>query len=195
MKRFTKMKLVMLAGVITILTACTPEQLRTLERVTGFKPTPALRSELLELPDAPIGVTDGEIMPDGSIRPWQAPAGSNCPQWYGVARQAGWPESDWARLDHVMYRESRCDPTVHAHIGKGYVFRNDDSRGLVQVNVKEGIGTRPFIGPLVNWNFDALWDPYTNLWVGRRMYELWSSKPWSHYCGWWGWSTKGSDWC
>jgi hypothetical protein len=187
-KRWT---LVALAATTLTLTACTPAQLKTLERLTGWTPTPTERRELIAAPDIPIGVVEGEILPDGTVRPWQAPAGSKCPQWYGTARLAGWPAHEWERLDYVMWRESRCDPSVL----NDNPSTGDYSISLLQVNIKPGIGTRPFIGPLVDYQWDRLYDPYTNLWVGRRMYELFSTKSWSNYCGWWGWSARNRSWC
>jgi len=186
MKRRKRLAFLALGAVLT---ACTPAQLATLERLTGVSLDAETRKVMLDAPDVPIGVAAGEIMADGSLRPWQAPAGSKCPQWYGPARLAGWPASDWERLDVVIWRESRCDPGVYN--GKG----RDDSRGLLQINTKPGSGNRPFVGPLVGNDWDSLYDPATNLWVGRRMYDYWQANSWSKRCGWWGWSTKGSGWC
>jgi hypothetical protein len=186
MKRRKRLAFLALGAVLT---ACSPAQLATLERLTGVSLDAETRKVMLDAPDVPIGVAAGEIMADGSLRPWQAPAGSKCPEWYGPARLAGWPASDWERLDVVIWRESRCDPGVYN--GKG----RDDSRGLLQINTKAGSGNRPFIGPLVGNDWDSLFDPATNLWVGRRMFEYWQANSWSKRCGWWGWSTKGSGWC
>jgi hypothetical protein len=58
-----------------------------------------------------------------------APADSHCPHWYGIALDAGWPESEWARLDYVLWRESRCDAEVHNKLDPA-----TGSYGGVQIN-------------------------------------------------------------
>jgi hypothetical protein len=63
------------------------------------------------------------------------PVFTRCPQWEPLAREVGWPESELERLDHVLFRESRCDPTQ---------WNPEDpmggSHGLTQVN---GFWCRP----------------------------------------------------
>jgi hypothetical protein len=186
-------KKVIISLGLVLLTACTPEQVATWERVTGVKLDARTKAEVIAAPDIRVKTRQGWIELDGSITPYVAPPGSRCPQWFATAMVTGWPERDWERLDYIMWRESRCDPRVHAHPGRG--FPRDDSRGLMQINTKAGSGNRPFIGPLVNNNWDALFDPETNLWVARRMFDYWSANSWSKRCGWWGWSTKGKGWC
>jgi hypothetical protein len=166
-----------------------------LETQFGIKFDAATRKQLIDAPDMPIVTVNGEIMPDGTVRPWVAPPGSRCGQWYGLSRVAGWPAADWDKLDYILWRESRCDPTVYTDIRKGHIFRNDNSWGLLQINVKPGIGTQPFIGPLVGWDWSKLADPYTNLWVGRQMYEYHKVSRWAGYCGWKPWSTRNKSWC
>lgn len=53
-----------------------------------------------------------------------APSWSNCPQWYDEALSAGFTASQWRQLDHIMYRESRCQQTAHNPSG---------ASGLVQI--------------------------------------------------------------
>lgn len=175
------------------LTACTPEQIATWERIHGVKLSAEDRRAAIAAPDIRIKTALGWIETDGTITPYAAPAGSKCPQWFGTAMMAGWPEGDWSKLDRIMWGESRCRPEVHAHPGNG--FPRDDSRGLVQINTKAGSGNRPFIGPLVDWDWDRLYDPHTNLWVARRMYDYWQANSWSKRCGWWGWTTRDRSWC
>lgn len=54
----------------------------------------------------------------------------HCPQWEAEAVRQGWPVDQLDRLDHIMWRESRCKPDAH---------NTDDpteygSRGLLQIN-------------------------------------------------------------
>lgn len=186
-----RLALVALAATTLALTACTPEQIATLEKLYRVDFTPAEERELLAAPDGRVKTALGWLEADGTFSAYVAPAGSRCPQWFGTAMLAGWPEADWAKLDHVMWGESRCNPNVLNDNPR----TGDYSVSLLQVNIKPGIGTRPFIGPLVDWDFDRLYDPYTNLWVGRRMYDLWKSNKWSKNCGWWGWSARDRSWC
>lgn len=59
----------------------------------------------------------------------QAPEGSSCPEWYALALTVGWHPEEWPVLDRVLYRESRCLPTVHnPHDPAGGSF------GLAQIN-------------------------------------------------------------
>ena len=113
----------------------------------------------------------------------QAPDGSRCPQFYAVALAAGWPASDWERLDYIMWRESRCTPTAHT------VARRDNSYGLVQLNM---LAHRKWVGPLVDWDFDRLYDPLTNLTIARTMYDMAQQ---TYGCGWQPWLTKKVRWC
>lgn len=190
-----RLTLLMLIAATIAATGCTPKQLATWEARTGVKLPADLRADLLALPDLDHIENDGIYHPDGTFTPHVAPAGSNCPQWYGHARAAGWPAADWPKLDYIMWRESRCNPDVYTDSSDGAIFRNDNSWGLLQVNVKAGIGTQPFIGPLVGWDWSRLADPRTNLWVGRRMYEYHRVSSWAGYCGWKPWSTRDRSWC
>lgn len=91
-----------------------------------------------------------------------APDASSCPQWYGTALDAGWPADQWATLDHVMWRESRCDPGATHHNANGTT-----DRGLVQINsvhagwlAQRGVTLSALLDPVVNLTA-ALW-----LWQG-----------------------------
>jgi len=178
------MRLTIIATLVATLTlaACTPEQLATYERVTGIR----LDASLVDLPDVPIRLADGrEVMPDGSVTPVPvAPAGSKCPQHYAASLVAGWAVTDWPKLDHVMYRESRCNPGVYN--GKG----RDNSYGLMQLNM---LAHRGWVRPLVDGNFDRLYDPVTNLRIGRTLYFKAQQ---AYGCGWQPWkTTKQASWC
>ena len=69
------------------------------------------------------------------VGPEPEPVFTQCPEWEPLAREVGWPEPELERLDYVVFRESRCDPTQ---------WNPDDpmggSHGLTQVN---GFWCRP----------------------------------------------------
>jgi len=52
-----------------------------------------------------------------------------CPQWAQMAIDTGWQETDLARLDAIMHRESRCYTAVHYSEDP-----NGGSYGLMQIN-------------------------------------------------------------
>lgn len=166
------------------LTACTPEQLATWEQINGSPFTEAQRSELAALPDSPLVLGALTVNPDGSMIENRAPSGSKCPQHYGAAMRAGWKPSHWARLDYIMWRESRCNP--RAYNGRG----RDDSYSLLQLNMR---AHRSWVGPLVGWDFSKLYDPETNLRIGKVLYD----KARRMYgCGWQPWrTTRQRHWC
>ena len=88
-----------------------------------------------------------------------APAASDCPQWYGLALEVGWPADDWQTLDEIMYCESRCNPNAHNPSG---------ATGLLQI--------MPFHAP------DAdLYDPATNLRIGLEVKARQGWRAWSCY--------------
>ncbi len=119
-----------------------------------------------------------------SINPVNSTAqSSRCPQYKNTAISAGWKESEWPRLDYIIWRESRCQPGVRNSRGR------DDSYGLIQLNMR---AHRSWVGPLVGWNFNALYDPYTNLKIGRDLYRR-AQRMFD--CGWHPWQTRNSRWC
>lgn len=84
-------------------------------------------------------------------------------RWYRAALQAGWAESDWPRLSCIIHRESR------GQSGAYNPRYPDDSYGLIQLNMR---AHRKWVGPLVDWDFNRLFDGYTNLLHGRALYDL-----------------------
>lgn len=155
---------------------CTPEQLRTVEKVYNVDFTPAQEKKLVAAPNIRVTGPTGWINSDGSITPYVVPEGSRCPQHFGAAMQAGWAESDWPRLDYVIYRESRCQPGAHNPHGL------DNSYGLMQLNMK---AHARWVGPLVGWDFSRLWDPVTNLVIARQLFHKAAD---AYGCGWQPWS-------
>jgi hypothetical protein len=111
------------------------------------------------------------------------PSSARCPQWWDEAQAAGWPEWSLPRIDYVMWRESRCLPTAHNPRPP------DDSYGLVQLNMR---AHRSWVGPLVNWDFNRLFDPTTNLRTARRLFDMAQQ---AYGCGWQPWQTSGWSPC
>lgn len=85
------------------------------------------------------------------------PAGDwKCPQWLGLALEAGFDPAELPTVDRLLWRESRCNPDS---------FNRDDpnggSRGLMQVN---GIWCEWYMQSLdILDTCDELFDPWTNL--------------------------------
>ena len=52
-----------------------------------------------------------------------------CPQWWDLAISVGWNKSELAKLDEIMWRESRCLPSAF-NAGDP----NGGSHGLMQIN-------------------------------------------------------------
>lgn len=181
-----------IAAALT-LTACTPEQLATWTAETGIRLDARTEADLLALPDIPGRLPDGRTLHvDGKVTGPVAPAGSKCPQHYATALRAGWPASDWARLDHVMWRESRCQPTVWN--------RNDPmsgSRGVTQIN---GFWCKPtryypegYMQQVSVLNTcEDLFDPEVNLRAARAIYDYGIQRG---QCPWKPWTTRSTRWC
>ena len=85
---------------------------------------------------APVVVTTTVVWADSRREP--APTTTttvpgimhHCPQWEAEAIAQGWPLDQLDRLDHVMWRESRCLPEAH----NGADPTEYGSRGLMQIN-------------------------------------------------------------
>jgi len=172
-------KLGITALLLLLGTACTPEQIATWEQLSGQNIPADLESQIIAAPDQAYSTQWGIIEVDGRVTSYAAPAGSRCPQFYDEAIRAGWSPSQWKRIDYIIFRESRCTPSVYN--GKG----RDNSYGLMQLNMK---ALKSWVGPMVDWDFTRLYDPYTNLRIGRVLYgkaaSMWGCgwKPWSFRC-------------
>lgn len=166
----------LIALVATALTACTPEQIATYERLSGTNVAAATEKALLPAPDADFMSPWGVIHADGSVTKYVAPSGSRCPQHYAAAIRAGWPEKEWSRLDYVMYRESRCDPKAWNKADPG-----TGSRGLTQIN---SFWCTPNTNNPTGWlqaqgvltSCDQLFDPFVSLRASR---VIWGRSGWS----------------
>lgn len=104
-----------------------------------------------------------------AVQPYQDRTG-----WKATAIAAGWEPSQWPHLDCIIWRESRGIPTVH-NVGPV-----DDSYGLTQLNM---LAHRTWVGPLVGYKFDRLYDPLTNLRLAHSLYLKVGWKPWGRKCG------------
>ena len=163
-------------ALLTLSSACTPQQMATWERLTKTTITNEAKDTLSKIPDQPFNTIYGTINTDGTVTPYEIPANSKCPQWYGAAMIAGWSPDQWVRLDRIMWRESHCNPGVYNGV------KRDSSYGLTQLNMK---AHKKWVGPLVYGNFDSLYDPVVNLTIARQLFDMAVR---SYGCGWQPWA-------
>lgn len=85
------------------------------------------------------------------------PEWAQCPQWYDLALDVGWPVEQMRTVMYVMHRESRCDPNAYNRSG---------ATGLMQ---------------LLGWSCppNGCRDPASNL---TKALELWRSSGWRPWC-------------
>ena len=105
-----------------------------------------------------------------------APAGALCPQWWEMAKHAGWHADSMLTLDYVMHRESRCDPVQH-----NTTLNADGSTdiGLTQINDRSWClptkwypnGYLQTVGVLSSVGCEQLFDPATNLKAAKAIYD------------------------
>lgn len=107
-----------------------------------------------------------------TIAPPSPPADPGC--YADLARAVGWPEHTLTRLQSIMWRESRCDPSAFADRPSTL----DLSRGLLQINaygyLDAGLRRLCGIDPV------TLFDPAINLACGL---ELWRAMGWAPWGG------------
>ena len=104
------------------------------------------------------------------------PADARCPQWWALAREAGWQDDQLPMLDKVMWKESNCLPHVH-----NTTLNKDGSSdiGLTQVNDWSWcLPTRWYpdgylqtIGVLSTVGCEQLFDPYINLLAAKAIHD------------------------
>jgi hypothetical protein len=111
---------------------------------------------------------------------------ARCPQWWETAASVGWPVDELPKVDHIMFGESSCNPSAWV------VDHDDTGGGLMGINIRRGNGNRPFIGPMVDWDWSRLKDPAVNLTVGLAMAE---NAERLGQCRWWPWTTRDRAWC
>lgn len=103
------------------------------------------------------------------------PAGDwHCPEWIPVLLYAGFPETELATADRIIYRESTCRPDA---INSG--DPNGGSHGLFQIN---GIWLNWFLPDRgIAWSPDDLYDPVRNAAAAYAIWERSGWHPWSTY--------------
>jgi hypothetical protein len=144
--------------------------LLALEGRQTHTPSPPAKDPVATLyePVRPLSVAPTTTLP--------IPPDALCPQWWPLARDAGWAEADLPTLDYVMWRESRCDPSQHN------TTRNKDGSsdvGLTQVNDRSWcLGTRWYpdgylqtIGILSTVGCEQLFDPHLNLKAAKAIHD------------------------
>ena len=105
------------------------------------------------------------------------PPGSLCPQFWGLGVLAGFTVTEMVTVDKLMWRESRCQPAAWNKQDPG-----TGSRGLVQINSSwhGWLKRQGIIRDITD-----LFDPETNLWAARAVYEYgvgrygWGFYPWA----------------
>lgn len=134
-------------------------------------------------PDTPPSVVVAPLRtrPDASETPpatvpVTAPATARCPQWWGLAEQAGWHADSMQTLDYVIWRESRCLTSAH-----NTTLNRDGSAdiGLTQINDRSWcLPTRWYpggylqtVGVLPTVGCEQLFDPYLNLLSAKALYD------------------------
>lgn len=102
-----------------------------------------------------------------------APSWSRCPELYGVAI-ANWPDAVdvWATLDHVFWRESRCQPDVvnrYGCVGLMQICRGNFRRMAVNRTLLQDAGTNIATGYRLCQEWVA---------VGRSCWRPWHVGRW-----------------
>ena len=134
-------------------------------------PTPVSAPVKL-LVGAPVSADRWDTPPPTSLtQPEASEAVMLCPLWRDLAATVGWSPDTMQELGYVMWRESRCDPSVH--------FAGDPnggSHGLMQVN---GFWCKPNRYTTVGWlqslgvldGCNELYDPSTNLTAALEIFQ------------------------
>ena len=139
---------------------------RGADETTPSLPTPTPVTTLITLPIASETTT--------TLPP--PPADAHCPEWWALAREAGWTDDLLPTLDYVMWRESRCLPDQH-----NTTLNKDGSSdiGLTQINDRSWcLPTRWYpngylqtIGILPTVGCEQLFDPYLNLLSAKAIHD------------------------
>ena len=139
---------------------------RGADQTTPSLPTPTPVTTLITLPIASETTT--------TLPP--PPADAHCPEWWALAREAGWTDDLLPTLDYVLWKESRCLPDQH-----NTTLNKDGSSdiGLTQINDRSWcLPTRWYpngylqtIGVLSTVGCEQLFDPYANLRAAKAIYD------------------------
>ena len=153
------------------------------------KPEPADQSK----PQNSAAVIVEEVKPEVTTTTTAAPVDhGECAQWRDLALEIGWPAEEWDRLNHVIWRESRCQPDVHNKLDPA-----SGSRGLMQINGfwcrKNRYTDHGYLQDNgVLQTCEDLFNPRVNLTAGLVIWKYGEDK---NGCGWRPWSTRSSRWC
>lgn len=149
------------AAVAALLSACTPLQIATFERLTGADVDEPATDSLVALPDVPMRLADGQVIhPDGSVH--TPTTTGRCAEWFAMALAAGFTHEQWVRLAPIMYRESRCQPTAYNRSG---------ASGLLQI--------MPMWAPHCGVTRSQLFDASTNLRCGVHILRVQGWQAWA----------------
>ena len=139
---------------------------RGADETTPSLPTPTPVTTLITLPIASETTT--------TLPP--PPADAHCPEWWALAREAGWTDDLLPTLDYVLWKESRCLPDQH-----NTTLNKDGSSdiGLTQINDRSwclptrwySLGYMQTIGVLKSQGCKELFDPYINLVAAKAIYD------------------------
>ena len=129
-----------------------PKPLKNLE---GPQPKP------IPIPTTTIREPIKEIVPLVVPDPIQIDCNGS-PEWFTdeLLRQAGWPDSQFVKLCHVVRCESGFNPNAINHFNGGH-------RGLLQI---QGYSWRKWYNSM-GWNDQDMFDPIINLTFGRWVFE------------------------
>ena len=113
------------------------------------------------------------------VEPEQPGIMHHCPQWEAEAVRQGWPVDQLNRLDHIMWRESRCLPDAHNADDPG-----SGSYGLLQLNSFWCSPSRFWPDGWLQTHVgidscDDLFHPATNLRAALFVYNNSGWNPWS----------------
>jgi hypothetical protein len=114
----------------------------------------------------------------------RVPADAYCGGWWNLAREVGWKEENLAKLDYVIYRESRCLPKAFNALDP-----NGGSAGLTQINYfwtsKTTYYPRGYLQTQnVLKNRNELFEPRTNLLAALTIFRYSEEV---NGCGWKPW--------
>jgi len=160
--------------------------------VTYYRPGPVSRAitddakaSVASVETGPVTTTAEVVWADEQRQPVTMSAQEvpgimhHCPQWEAEAVRQGWPIDQLDRLDHIMWRESRCLPDAH---------NADDptkygSRGLMQINGYWCSSNRWWPDGWLQTHVgidscDDLFDPAVNLRSALFMYNNSGWGPW-----------------
>lgn len=113
-----------------------------------------------------------------------------CRRWHKLAIDVGFKVRDLPELDHIMYRESRCNPAAKGLNKNAYGKVWSIDRGLMQIN------DYSWVTYLRNQRIiktsDDLYNPRTNLRAAKALYDYSVSRGYTPWAQWRSTSGSGS---